>query len=642
MSSLPITEFVATNFYFTAFLFGASALLLAAIYLFRWKSDLLSTCVWLMAYGAAGIFAWWMTGRTEEVMAGIGINLLLVLVLFKLKPVISMFGVFFAIALFTPAIYGAVWTFELAGKIGGFWNTGWLVSTLLFSAAFLLSLLLLFSTIMGSYRFLVRFSELYFRFPRRDAAWKNACHARDSYPMVSIHVPCYAEPPEIVIQTLDALAKMDYPNFEVIVLDNNTKDANLWKPLEDHCKALGDHFRFFHIDGLKGAKAGALNRALQLTAKDAKVVAILDADFVSQPDFLKDLIGFFDDPRVGYVQSCHNYREWEKSRYLSACCYEYLTHFKLELPGISEWDAAYTVGTMCMVRKDALEKAGGWAEWCLTEDSELAVRLHALGYTGYNLKETFGRGLIPEVFEDYKKQRFRWSAGPMQQLQRHWRLYIPWNASSRLSFIQKVGELFHSLSLFFSDPLFLVMNVPILVICLWQAIGVQQHFLLPTSLLIWIPVTIGWNIACNFIHIKLLGGGWRDYLVSAIAVRSLSFTKYKAFYMALMKKNLSWQRTNKFKMTQSYRRVLFSSRTEIILGICCVFIVACLAPFASYRHPDVIFIILLGLLNLAVNYLCAPIMAVLSEQDLHHEQEAKTVPVQNTQLAAIRNELDKS
>ena len=74
---------------------------------------------------------------------------------------------------------------------------------------------------------------------------------------VCIHVPCYNEPPAMVIETLDALARLDYDNFEVIVLDNNTPDPETWKPVEAHCAALGPRFRFYHFDGVQGFKAGA-------------------------------------------------------------------------------------------------------------------------------------------------------------------------------------------------------------------------------------------------------------------------------------------------------------------------------------------------------------------------------------------------
>ena len=64
----------------------------------------------------------------------------------------------------------------------------------------------------------------------------------ETAPRVSIHVPTYNEPPEMVIETLNALARLDYENFEVIVLDNNTPDAQVWRPVEAHCATLGATF----------------------------------------------------------------------------------------------------------------------------------------------------------------------------------------------------------------------------------------------------------------------------------------------------------------------------------------------------------------------------------------------------------------
>ena len=69
--------------------------------------------------------------------------------------------------------------------------------------------------------------------------------------------------------------------------------------------------------------------------------------------------------------------------------------------------AGITVGTMSVIRAAALAEAGGWSAWCLTEDSELAIRLHAAGYTSHYTDRVNGRGLIPVTFAAYRKQRHR-------------------------------------------------------------------------------------------------------------------------------------------------------------------------------------------------------------------------------------------
>ncbi|WP_367649907.1 glycosyltransferase family 2 protein [Dickeya solani] len=103
---------------------------------------------------------------------------------------------------------------------------------------------------------------------------------------------------------------------------------------------------------------------------------------------------------------------------------------------------------MCMLRREALEQVGGWAEWALTEDSEIAVRLHAIGYSGHVFADTWGRGLIPETMEAIKKQQFRWNAGPVEQFKKHWRLYLGLGNNGQLSFAQKILELRHSFERF--------------------------------------------------------------------------------------------------------------------------------------------------------------------------------------------------
>ncbi len=99
-------------------------------------------------------------------------------------------------------------------------------------------------------------------------------------PKVSIHLPICNEPPQMVRQTLDALAKLDYPDFEVLVIDNNTTDPAVWEPVAEHCARLGARFRFFHLGRWPGFKAGALNFALGQTAADAEIVGVLDSDYI--------------------------------------------------------------------------------------------------------------------------------------------------------------------------------------------------------------------------------------------------------------------------------------------------------------------------------------------------------------------------
>src|SRR5712675_1567189 len=87
-----------------------------------------------------------------------------------------------------------------------------------------------------------------------------------TFPKVSIHVPAYFEPPEMLKQTLDAVSRLDYPNFECVVIINNTPDPEFWQPIQDHCRALGERFKFINAEKVEGFKAGALRIAMDRTA----------------------------------------------------------------------------------------------------------------------------------------------------------------------------------------------------------------------------------------------------------------------------------------------------------------------------------------------------------------------------------------
>ncbi len=238
-------------------------------------------------------------------------------------------------------------------------------------------------------------------------------------PRVSIHVATYNEPPLMVMQTLNALSRLRYPNFEVIVLDNNTADESLWKPVRAHCEALGERFRFFHFDNLEGFKAGALNKALEFTDPDVEFVAVVDSDYQAAPNWLNAAIPAFADEKVAVVQFPQDYRDGGESWFKSLCYAEYTGFFRVGMVERNEHNAIIQHGTMCVIRRSALNEVGDWSEWCITEDTELGLRLFEAGYTAVYLPESMGRGLMPDSYGAYKSQRYRWVYGAMQIMKRH-------------------------------------------------------------------------------------------------------------------------------------------------------------------------------------------------------------------------------
>jgi cellulose synthase/poly-beta-1,6-N-acetylglucosamine synthase-like glycosyltransferase len=254
-------------------------------------------------------------------------------------------------------------------------------------------------------------------------------------PKVSVHLPAYNEPPEMLKQTLDAVARLDYPNFECIVVINNTPDPALWLPIEDYCRALGERFKFVNADSVQGFKAGALRLALAHTAADAEVIAVVDADYVVQPNWLKDLVPLFRDPEVGLVQAPQDHRDGERSLMHHAMNGEYAGFFDIGMVQRNEYNAIIVHGTMCLIRRSALEAAGGWSSDTICEDTDLGLTLLELGWRALYTNKRYGHGLLPDSFEAYKKQRHRWAYGGFQILKKHWRRFLP--GASRLTRDQK-------------------------------------------------------------------------------------------------------------------------------------------------------------------------------------------------------------
>src|SRR6201986_3774428 len=128
------------------------------------------------------------------------------------------------------------------------------------------------------------------------------------FPMVSLHVPAHNEPPDMVIDTLRALLRLDYPRYEIILIDDNTSDEALWRPVE--AWGAGHGVKFAHLADWPGYKSGALNYALrELTDEAAEVIGVVDSDYQIEPGFLRGCAAAFTEPWVGFIQCPQDYRD---------------------------------------------------------------------------------------------------------------------------------------------------------------------------------------------------------------------------------------------------------------------------------------------------------------------------------------------
>jgi exo-beta-1,3-glucanase (GH17 family)/cellulose synthase/poly-beta-1,6-N-acetylglucosamine synthase-like glycosyltransferase len=249
----------------------------------------------------------------------------------------------------------------------------------------------------------------------------------DGYaPKVSVHIPACCEPPEMLKASLDAVARLDYPNVECVVVINNTPDPALWRPVEEHCLALGERFKFVRVESLTGYKAGALRVALAHTAHDAEVIGTIDADYVVDANWVRSLVPLFVDPRVGFVQSPQDHRDGNRSPLHTAMNAEYAGFFDIGMVQRNEFNGVIMHGTMCLIRRAAIDGVGGWSSDTIVEDTDLGLSILEQGWTAHYTNYRYGHGLLPDTFEAYKRQRHRWAFGGFQLVRKHWRRVLPW------------------------------------------------------------------------------------------------------------------------------------------------------------------------------------------------------------------------
>jgi len=402
-------------------------------------------------------------------------------------------------------------------------------------------------------------------------------------PKVSIHVPTYKEPPALVLETLRALADLDYPNFEVIVVDNNTKDERLWQPVRSWCARLGERFRFFHVDPLPGYKAGALNFALRHAARDASIIAVIDSDYKVDPKWLRDLVPQFAEPAVAIVQAPQDYRDSTSSVFKAMCNAEYQGFFKIGMVTRNDRNAIIQHGTMTMIRKRVLREVGGWAQWTITEDAELGLRVLEHGYEARYTCESYGKGLTPDNFQDYKVQRFRWALGATQILRRHG----PWLLGTKASALSW-GQRYHFLAgwlPWLADGLNLLFNAIAIVWSLMMLIAPERFHppLAPFSA--FVLTLFAFKLTKMLVlHKAQVGTSLWLSLGAAVAGLSLVYTVGKAVIVGLFCQNAHFCRTPKLARPHRVTGAIAAAAPEATFALAllaCTFGISSTATFDS-------------------------------------------------------------
>jgi cellulose synthase/poly-beta-1,6-N-acetylglucosamine synthase-like glycosyltransferase len=262
----------------------------------------------------------------------------------------------------------------------------------------------------GLHRYIMVF--LYHKYQKKVVAPKSIF---EELPRVTVQIPAYNEM-YVMERVIDAVCAFDYPQdrLDIQVLDDSTDETQrIALAAVERWKSLGMDISYIHREDRTGFKAGALENGL-LTAK-GEFVAVFDADFVPESDFLQKSIHYFTDPKVGMVQG-----RWE---HLNRG-YSFLTktqaifldgHFVLESYTRFMSGRFFNFnGTAGILRRKTIEDAGGWEHDTLTEDLDLSYRAQIKGWKFIFLRDLAVPAELPVEINSFKSQQCRWAKGAMQ------------------------------------------------------------------------------------------------------------------------------------------------------------------------------------------------------------------------------------
>jgi cellulose synthase/poly-beta-1,6-N-acetylglucosamine synthase-like glycosyltransferase len=278
------------------------------------------------------------------------------------------------------------------------------------------------------------------------------------YPAVTVQLPVYNEQ-YVVERLIKKVAELDYPRekLEIQVLDDSTDETT---GIIEKCavELLKNGVNVCHIYRTKreGYKAGALREGVKCTR--GELIAVFDADFLPDTNFLRKTIPYFQNPEVGMVQTRWGHINENYSLLTKAIAIGIDGHFQIEQN--SRYSSGLFLnfnGTAGVWRRKCIEDAGGWQDDTLTEDLDLSYRAQLLGWKLVFIGDVVSPAEVPVQINAFKRQQFRWAKGSIQCAKK----LLPGVLSSDISFFKKFQALLH-LTYYAVHPLMVMLLLLIL------------------------------------------------------------------------------------------------------------------------------------------------------------------------------------
>jgi cellulose synthase/poly-beta-1,6-N-acetylglucosamine synthase-like glycosyltransferase len=287
---------------------------------------------------------------------------------------------------------------------------------------------------------------------------------QEEIPFITVQLPVYNEL-YVMKRLLKNIAKLEYPidKLEIQVLDDSTDESI--ETTAKHIKLIqanGIDIQHIRRDNRKGFKAGALKEGLK-TAK-GEFIAVFDADFLPQKDWLLQTVPYFKDAQIGVVQTRWGHINRDYSTLTKIQAFALDAHFTLEQVGRnSQGHFINFNGTAGLWRKECIYDAGNWEGDTLTEDLDLSYRAQLKNWKFKYLEHVETPAELPVIISAARSQQFRWNKGGAENFQKMMKRIIK---SKNVSFKTKIHSLLHLLnsSMFICIFLVAVLSIPMLYI----------------------------------------------------------------------------------------------------------------------------------------------------------------------------------
>jgi len=327
-------------------------------------------------------------------------------------------------------------------------------------------------------------------------------------PFVTIQLPVYNEK-YVMERLLNTIAKIEYPKdkLEIQVLDDSTDES--FETTAIHIKELqkkGIDIQHIIRKDRKNFKAGALKEGLKIAK--GEFIAIFDADFVPQRDWLQKTIPYFKNPEIGVVQTRWGHLNRQFSLLTRIQAFALDAHFTLEQVGRnSQGHFINFNGTAGVWRKECIYDAGNWEGDTLTEDLDLSYRAQLKNWKFKYLVDVETPAELPIIISAARSQQFRWNKGGAENFQKMMGRVIK---SKNISFKTKIHGLLHLLNstMFLNILIVGILSIPMLYIKN-EYEHLKIYFI---ALSFFVTSTLIFFICYWFTFKSIYGGGIKQFL----------------------------------------------------------------------------------------------------------------------------------